>query len=74
MTSCLLLWITKPPQMQSTLKRKNFSYKSKFFPFKVRSSGSLVGNMLDYQPRDHVIDPGFSGLSDKPLNQGPISI
>ena len=38
-----------------------------------RSGSAVVDNTLDYQSRDHKIDPRFSGLSDETLNQGPIS-
>ena len=30
--------------------------------------------MLDYQARDRMIDPRFSGLSDETLNRGPVSV
>ena len=39
----------------------------------VRSDGSLVYNMADYQSGDYKIDPLFSGLSDETTNQGPVS-
>ena len=44
-----------------------------FSPFG-RIGGGVVDNMLDYQSRDHKIDPPLLRSFGKTLNRGPVSV